>query len=717
MCGDRITYKLAAYFLILLVFNSFAVANKVIYVDDDASGANDGSSWQNAYIYLQDALTDAKSSEKPVEIRVAQGIYKPDQGAGQTAGNREASFELINNVTLSGGYGGISEIDPDEWDYEKYKTVLSGDLAGNNIELNNTIELENEPTREDNSYYVITTDLADGSSVIDGAIISGGNGKIVAVGRGNIPGGGIKIVDGKLRISNCNFTNNAGYGGGGVYIQNGELSLINCNFVNNFALQGGALENNKGKLLVTGCVFTNNKSADKGGAIYGSGENYIIKNSIFSANSATNGGAIFNSGSLTKLEVTNCDFIDNSANSGAGIYNDRSFIIVLKNCNFKHNSANHGGGIYNNNKMNLYNCVFDENMAIGYGGAIYIYPGNISSDIANCTFIYNSAYEGKAVAVYRPTCSNCDINIFLTNCIIRNGTKVIWNNSSSIIQIKYCNIENGINSTDNLMGQLIWGDGNIDIEPLFTDPKNLDYHLKSQAGRYDPNTQSWMIDEVTSPCIDAGDPNSPTKIEPFPNGGYINMGAYGGTPEASKSYFGEPLCETIIAGDINGDCKVNETDFEILMNHWLEDHSLYANPFTEFGIEYYVQTDKSSYTLGENVQMLFRVTNKTSETVSIRCMPMPVTDFIVQKDGSNIWQYNGLFFPAGTNIELSAGESLEESCVWNMKDNDGYLVDAGTYQVVGIMYNGSWNYESHNYDERKSTEVKTTITISSNIQP
>ena len=41
---------------------------------------------------------------------------------------------------------------------------------------------------------------------------------------------------------------------------------------------------------------------------------------------------------------------------------------------------------------------------------------------------------------------------------------------------------------------------------------------------------------------------SPIGLEPFPNGGFVNMGAYGGTPEASKSYFGGPGCETIVAG-------------------------------------------------------------------------------------------------------------------------------------------------------------------------
>jgi hypothetical protein len=128
------------------------------------------------------------------------------------------------------------------------------------------------------------------------------------------------------------------------------------------------------------------------------------------------------------------------------------------------------------------------------------------------------------------------------------------------------------------------GVGNISTNPQFVDPGHWqddpptgtwvggNYHLKSQAGRWDVNEGRWTKDKVTSLCIDAGDPSSPIGYEPFPNGGIINMGAYGGTIEASKSYFGKPPCETIIAGDINGDCKVDFKDFALMAFHWLEEH-------------------------------------------------------------------------------------------------------------------------------------------------
>ena len=79
------------------------------------------------------------------------------------------------------------------------------------------------------------------------------------------------------------------------------------------------------------------------------------------------------------------------------------------------------------------------------------------------------------------------------------------------------------------------GVGNIDVDPLFSDPAAGGYHLKSKAGRWDPGTQGWVKDRATSPCIDAGDPSSDVADEPQPNGQRINMGAYGGTEQASKS--------------------------------------------------------------------------------------------------------------------------------------------------------------------------------------
>ena len=175
--------------LFLLVAVCTTARGGVIYVDDDAVGANDGTSWQNAYAFLQDALADTNSAEKPVEIRVAQGTYKPDQGSGQTPGDREATFQLINGVTLAGGYAGFGEPDPNARNVELYETILSGDLEGNDVDVNDPHDLLEEPTYNDNSYHIVTSGGNGPDTIIDGFIISRGNGW----------GSGIRITSEDLR--------------------------------------------------------------------------------------------------------------------------------------------------------------------------------------------------------------------------------------------------------------------------------------------------------------------------------------------------------------------------------------------------------------------------------------------------------------------------------------------------------------------------------------
>jgi parallel beta-helix repeat protein len=100
------------------------------------------------------------------------------------------------------------------------------------------------------------------------------------------------------------------------------------------------------------------------------------------------------------------------------------------------------------------------------------------------------------------------------------------------------------------------GQGNINVDPLFADAAGGDYHLMSEGWRWSTNEESWVYDEVTSSCIDSGDPALPLGDEPMnvprdPNNEYginlrINMGAYGGTCQASMPplNWSIPLYET-----------------------------------------------------------------------------------------------------------------------------------------------------------------------------
>ena len=112
--------------------------------------------------------------------------------------------------------------------------------------------------------------------------------------------------------------------------------------------------------------------------------------------------------------------------------------------------------------------------------------------------------------------------------------------------------------------------GNISVDPLFADPNNSDYHLQSKIGRYAPEQGSdswpepgtWVIDQVDSPCIDAGKPRTNPMRELMPNGSRVNIGAYGKTAYASKSLW--PF-----ESDINCDGKVQNADLQLFIDNWL----------------------------------------------------------------------------------------------------------------------------------------------------
>ncbi|MCJ7777537.1 MAG: hypothetical protein MUP16_04400, partial [Sedimentisphaerales bacterium] len=187
-------------FIVALVNTSFA--ERIIYVDADANGLNNGSSWQDAYNHLQDALAGANSAEKPLEIRVTQGIYKPDQGTGITAGDRTAAFQLINGVTMKGGYAGFGEPDPSARDIALYQTILSGDIG--------TLS-----DKTDNCYHVFYHPEGlnlDATAILDGFTITGGNGSSPYAW-----GGGMLNYNSSPRVENCSFSGNSAEYGGGMF--------------------------------------------------------------------------------------------------------------------------------------------------------------------------------------------------------------------------------------------------------------------------------------------------------------------------------------------------------------------------------------------------------------------------------------------------------------------------------------------------------------------
>ncbi|UCG56171.1 MAG: hypothetical protein JSU70_15025 [Phycisphaerales bacterium] len=162
-----------------------------------------------------------------------------------------------------------------------------------------------------------------------------------------------------------------------------------------------------------------------------------------------------------------------------------------------------------------------------------------SPTIRNVT-VANNRYGCEAYADAEPDISNC----------------IFWYNTGTDLfgcRARYSCIEHGSD-----------GEGNLSIDPLFAHPDASDYHLLSERGRYWPEHDIWVLDEVTSPCVDAGDPDADFSAEPVPNGGRINMGAYGGTAQASMSKLWLP------GADVNRDGKVDTTDLAMLVENWVK---------------------------------------------------------------------------------------------------------------------------------------------------
>jgi len=524
--------------LIFVLFCSFTYG-KIIYVDDDSTGANDGTSWENAYFHLQDALADANMAEKPVEIHVAQGLYTPDRGAGFALWDKDAEFQLLSGVTVCGGFAGAGFIDPDARNIEAYKTILSGDLRGDDAVVINPNALSDEPTRAENSHRVVNGSYTDETAVLDGVTITAAR-------------EGMRNWYGNPTLLNCTFTNS----GTGMRNRYSSPTLTNCTFKGHWV---NAISQNDGVLTLTDCLFSGNSGASVRGHFRAE---LILRNCTFTDNVMHSRRAI-DALLVENLRLYNCEFRNNVAGSVAGVSArvDREFIA--EDCTFVGNvgtSIEHSEG-----RMVISNCVFAGNL--GHAIDVHGRYGRYAT-IQNCTFSSNSSdHGGSALKLIG--------GVKVSNCILWDNSPPTIDSQEQEIFINYCNVEGG------------WpGVGNINVDPGFVAPGHWelngtpddanddfwvggDYHLLSQAGRWDPDSESWVLDEATSPCIDAGDPNSPIGVEPFPNGGRVNMGAYGAGNKAGKSYFGEPVCETIIAGDINGDCVVDFEDLMIMISHWM----------------------------------------------------------------------------------------------------------------------------------------------------
>lgn len=256
---------------------STTAIGRIIYVDVNASGPlHDGTGWCAAYVFLQDALDDALPTD---EVRVADGLYRPDRGSGRETGNRWHSFFLANGVTWLGGYPGCAAINANERDPFAYRSVLSGDLAGD--------DETGLGSNAENSYHVLRASFVD-AAVVDGFTIVGGN----ADGDVDNRGGGLLNEQAWPVIRNCTFRGNVARFGGAINSDGANLTLMNTVFVVNRAgFSGAALRAWQTSHAISNCLFIEN-IAEAGGAIWFGASTANIRQCTFTENRADFGSAM-----------------------------------------------------------------------------------------------------------------------------------------------------------------------------------------------------------------------------------------------------------------------------------------------------------------------------------------------------------------------------------------------------------------------------------------
>ncbi len=448
------------------------------FVNDDAAGANDGTSWENAFTDLQSALDAVVAGDS---IWVAAGTYKPSVSLDGSADARTASFSLKSGVALYGGFVGV-EKDLKKRSSDPALTILSGDIG-----------VAGDVT--DNSYHVVY------ASGVTGAVLDGFT---VTLGRGD-------------RVTGASSLQIRDTRGAGIYNFKSALAITNCVFSDNrvdakdnySVAVGAGMCNEQSAPTVTNCVFRLNYA---GGA--------------WATNAWGRGGGMYNYGTYGSYaeqswpRVTGCTFSDNTAYAGAsfeyggggGMYNAAGMQTV-EGCSFTGNSATHGGAMLNYySEPTLTNCLFTANFTTygeGLGGAIF---NRANSTILNCTFFKNgwrhltSGYEPRfrpytaaGGAIYNlaaGTITNC---IFSDNAVRSGGGALFYSGgrggtlTNCLFYENVCwwpnSVPREINHVAGTLPMAFTEYGNLyDLDPLLADPAAGDFHLT-----------------YGSPCVDTGE--------------------------------------------------------------------------------------------------------------------------------------------------------------------------------------------------------------------
>jgi hypothetical protein len=311
----RLTARVFCVLVSAFCASAGAALGSVVYVNAAATGANNGSSWANAYTSLQSALAAAGSGD---EIWVAAATYKPTATTDRTV-----SFALKDGVGIYGGFDG-TETQRSQRNPSANVTILSGDIGTSGV-------------ASDNSFHVVTSDgSVTATGVLDGFTVTAGQADGNPASNQD-RGGGIWVNGGSASFAHLQLSGNfASSQGGGVRVTSASPTILNSSVVSNSVGFGGG-----------------------GGGLYsGGGSSVYAQNVVFRSNqisgASTGGGGIETAGSTT---LVNCEIAGNSPN---GI---QSNVLggdnnVFKDSTFTANTPGYALAFFNSNGNTIANSIF-----------------------------------------------------------------------------------------------------------------------------------------------------------------------------------------------------------------------------------------------------------------------------------------------------------------------------------------------------------------------
>lgn len=336
------------YFISAIVIMCFALSAKTVYVNDNASGNNDGTSWGNAFNDLLSALYAVNYGD---QIWVAEGTYKPSSDYGTGPGSRYYHFRLIDGVQIYGGFEGF-ENSIFERDIALNETIISGDIGTVGDPTDNCYNLFYHP---DFGYQYYWDAVLDGFTLRD------------AYANGFSPydqGGAIYNFRANITVRNCKFTANRAYSGGAVYNNwDSDSRFINC-------------------------TFTGNTATGYGGAAVNSNSTAEFANCLFYLNTALYGGAVYDA---SDSRFVNCTVAKNTSSFGGGFYTYYASTVINNSIIWGNTASTSGHQFYNNNNSNI-----TLNYSSYTSGAAHVFNNNSSFTAANNCLVTDPLFVDQA---------------------------------------------------------------------------------------------------------------------------------------------------------------------------------------------------------------------------------------------------------------------------------------------------------------------------------